>query len=381
MPKTVYLDYAAATPLDSRVLKAMQPYFSRSFYNPSAFYLEARKVKEELNTAREQVAFWLGVKAPEIIFTAGGSEANNLALKGVMDQYPGAKVLVSATEHDSVLIPAANYNHQLVNVNEGGLLDLSDLEKKIDSNTVLLSVAYANSEIGTIQPLKRIAGEIERKRKDRQRAGNNLPLLFHSDACQAGNYLDMHASRLGVDLMSLNGGKLYGPKQSGCLFVRRGVKIIPQIEGGGQEFNLRSGTENVAAAIGFAAALDLAQKSKEQESRRMNDLKLLFISQLKDQLPKSTLNGSVKFRLPNNLNVCFAGQDNESLLIRLDLNGIMASAGSACSASKKPPSHVLTALGLSELDVRSSLRFSLGRETQTDDINYCVAALKSLVGA
>ncbi len=380
MDRNVYLDYAAATPLDVRVLEAMHPYFSELFYNPSAIYLESRKIKKELTVAREKVAFWLGVKPVEIVFTAGGSEANNLAIKGVMDLYPEAKVLVSSIEHDSILEPAKNYKHCMVEVDGDGILDLSDLEKKIDSQTVLVSVAYANNEIGTIQPLRRIAALIQSERRERLKRGVTLPILFHADACQAGNYLDLHASRLGLDLMSLNGGKLYGPKQSGCLFVRTGVKLKPQIEGGGQEYNLRSGTENVAGAIGFSTALDLAQKDKDQEVIRLLELRQLYIALLKKQIPGISINGSLKARLPNNLNICFSGQDNESLLIRLDLKGIMASAGSACSAGKMPPSHVLSAIGLSTKEIRSSVRFSLGRGTNITDIERCVDTIKELVG-
>src|SRR3989338_5509561 len=269
MSKKVYLDYAAATPLDPKVLMAMKPYFTEEFYNPSAIYLSAKKVKKDIGQARAGVAKILGTRPAEVIFTAGGTEANNLAIKGVMKQFPGANVVVSAIEHESVLAPAEQFDVRLAPVDKQGIIDLSGLEKLIDDKTALVSVIYANNEIGTIQPLRRISqllGQLRTKRK------GNLPLYFHTDAAQAGNYLDLHANRLGVDMMTLNGGKIYGPKQSGALYIKTGTKVKPQVLGGGQERGMRSGTENVAGIVGFAKALELTQKNRSKEVIQLEKL-------------------------------------------------------------------------------------------------------------
>ena len=263
--KQIYLDHAAATPVDPNVLSAMQPFFSQNFYNPSANYSAANEVRKSLESARSKVAHWLGARSSEIIFTAGGSEANNLAIHGVMRQFPKANIVVSAIEHESVLVAAEYYDIRLVSVQPDGRLDLEDLAKKIDKNTVLVSIMHANPEIGTVQPLRDISKIVAEARRSSSR---KLPILFHTDACQAANYLDLHVARLGVDLMTINGGKIYGPKQSGALYVKAGVELLPLIDGGGQERGLRSGTENVAGAIGLAEALDIVQSTRHDEVAR-----------------------------------------------------------------------------------------------------------------
>lgn len=373
----IYLDHAAATPLDERVLRAMRPYFSDKFYNPSATYGPARQVHQALQAARSQVAHWLGARPAEVIFTAGGTEANNLAIHGVMSRFPKANLVVSTIEHDSVLGPAADYNVRQAKVKSDGRVDLAALEKVIDDKTVLVSVGYANNEIGTVQPLRRIAQLLATIRQDRLQRDVKTPLYLHTDACQAGNYLDLHVSRLGVDLMTLNGGKIYGPKQSGALYVKAGVELKPLISGGGQERGLRSGTENVAGAIGFAAALDIAQKTRHSEIQRLQKLQQQFIEGIL-KLPKTVVNGSQKSRLPNNIHVTFAGQDNERLLIQLEQQGSLAAAGSACSASDEEPSHVLKAIGLTDSEAQASLRFSLGRSTTTQGVNTTLRLLNKL---
>ncbi len=378
--KSIYLDYAAATPLDKRVADLMQPFASDKFFNPSSDYQAAREVKAILNLARSQVATVLGSKPGEIIFCAGGTEANNLAIKGVMQRYPEARMLVSAVEHESVLAPAALFDHAKLKVDPDGRLDLEDLINQLDGRTVLVSVMYANNEVGTIQPLKPIAAIINAERAKRRAEGNRLPLLFHTDACQAGNFLDLHVSRLGVDLMSLNGGKVYGPKQSGALYVRAGATLSPVIDGGRQESGLRSGTENVSADIGFAAALSLAQKRRAKQSDLQTKLRDYFIKELYANFKSLvTINGSRKQRLPNNVHATFKNQDNEALLIKLDQAGIMAAAGSACSAARSESSHVLLAMGLADSDARASLRFTLGRNTTKAEIDRVIAVLHTLV--
>ena len=378
MATKVYLDYAAATPLDQEVFALMRPYFSRQFYNPSADYAAARDTKKTLNAARSKVAYWLGAQTSEIIFTAGGTEANNLALHGLMAGYPGAKLVASSIEHESILNPARRYAHSEAPVLLDGRVDIAKLEDQIDDNTVLVSVMYANNEIGVIEPLRKIAVLLDKIKRSRKERGVKLPLIYHADACQAANYLDLHVSRLGVDMMTLNGGKIYGPKQSGVLYVKRGISLTPQIEGGGQEFNLRSGTENVPSAVGLAAALDKAQSIRSEEAVRLTLLRDYFIDRLTNDL-KAEINGSKEFRLPNNVHATFKQQDNEYLLIGMDRLGIMAAAGSACSASKEESSHVLRSLGLSDQEARSSIRFTLGRQTTKGDIDKTVKVIKQLV--
>ena len=373
----IYLDYAAATPLDESVKQAMLPFWQDQFFNPSASYSPAIKVRQAINHARQQVAYWLGAKPTEIIFTAGASEANNLAVAGIMSQYPKANIVISSIEHESVLSPASLYDCRLIKVLEDGRLDLNDLRQKIDNQTVLVSVMQANNEIGTIEPLKQVAEIIETIR--RQRGSSGLPLYLHSDSTQAANYLDLHVARLGVDLMTLNGGKIYGPKQSGLLYLKSSVKLQPLIMGGGQERNLRSGTENVPAIIGFATALDKAQSLRHEEAKRTLQLREDFIRDLTRAIPGITINGSIKQRLPNNIHVSLPNIDNERLLIQLDAHGILAAAGSACSASSNQPSHVLKAIGKSDLEARSSLRFSLGRQTMSSELKHVAQVMAKLI--
>ena len=378
MPDLIYLDHAAATPLDPAVMTAMQPYFSEQFYNPSATYLPAQKVRKDLEAARARVAHWLGARPVEVVFTAGGTEANNLAIRGVMERFPDGNVVVSAVEHESVLAAAHHFTCREASVTAEGLVDVPELVKLVDDNTVLVSIMYANNEVGTIQPIREIAQVLEEIRKARAAAGNTRPLYFHIDAAQAAAYLDLHTARLGVDLLTLNAGKIYGPKQIGCLFVSSKVKLAPQILGGGQERGQRSGTENVAGVIGFATALDLVQNRRHEEVARLQKLQTLFFDELAAKLPGAVINGSRKHRLPNNVHLTLPGTDNERVLLELEQKGILAAAGSACSASNEEPSHVLRAMGVSEADAQSSLRFSMGRQTTEDTVRVVVGALSSL---
>jgi cysteine desulfurase len=341
----------------------MQPYFSQQFYNPSATYLAGRGARQALDQARAEVAMNLGARPAEIIFTAGATEANNLAVQGVMRRFPKAEILTSTIEHESVLAPAGLFTHRQIPVNQQGIIDLEKLEKMISDKTVLVSVMLVNNELGTTQPLREIAKILNKLSILRRTHGDDLPLYLHADAAQAPLYLDLHVSRLGVDLLSVNGGKIYGPKQSGVLFIKAGVVLEPLILGGGQEFGLRSGTENPAAAVGIAKSLTLAQAARKKETERMEKLRLVFISELEAKIPSVIINGSPKQRTPHILSVTFPGKDNERLMIELDEAGIIAAVGSACSASKAEPSHVLSAIGLSDEQAHSTLRFSFGRGT------------------
>jgi len=374
----IYLDHAAATPLDEAVLEAMRPYLAEQFYNPSASYLPAKAVREALEEARGRVAHWLGARPTEVIFTAGGTEANNLAIQGVLRKFPGRSIVVSGVEHDSVLETAKKFNCSVAFVNEKGRVDLSNLRSLITEETVLLSVMYANNEIGTIQPIRDIADIVREIREKRRETGNDLPLYLHTDACQAANYLDLQAARLGVDLMTLNGGKIYGPKQSGVLYAESHVALEPLVYGGGQERGLRSGTENVAGAIGFASALDAAQAIRKQETARLSELQRYAYAQISEKLRSVIVNGDQKHRLPNNLHITIPGTDNERVLLQLEAAGILAAAGSACSASDEEPSHVLRAMGISDDDARSSLRITMGRSTTKQDIDTLIDTLVAI---
>lgn len=369
MSRLVYLDHASATPLDETVLQSMMPYFTDNFYNPAAVYLPARQAKADLTEAKKQIASHLGVTYSELIITSGGTEANNLAISGVMDKYPGKKILVSAIEHESVINPANKYDAEYLNVDKFGLVKTSELEN-IENDVVMVSVMLANNEVGAVQPLAKIAKKLQQIRHERRKGKIDLPLYFHTDACQAPLYLDINAHRLGVDLMTLNGGKIYGPKQTGVLFVSKNCQLKPQILGGGQQRGLRSGSESVAHVVGFAKSLDLAGKNRSLETARMIELQSYFIKGLK-QIDKNILiNGPIKHRLPANIHATFPNCDNERLLYQLEDVGIMASAGSACSASSQEPSHVLKAMAVADKDIHGSVRFSMGRQTKRSDISY-----------
>lgn len=370
MKQSIYLDYAAATPLDEAAFAAMQPYFAERFYNPSALYQSAREVRQVLESARTTVAQVIGSRPQEITFTAGGTEANNLAIHGIMQRFPEGNIVVSSIEHESVMEPASFYNRRLAPVNKKGIVDLEKLADLIDEKTVLVSIMYCNNEIGTVQPLKEIAQIVKQKRAvSARKKSSALPLYFHTDAAQAANYLDLHVSRLGVDMMTLNGGKIYSSKQSGCLYVNSGVNLQALISGGGQEKGKRSGTENVTAIIAFATMLKKVQNDRKIETERLQKLRDHLLAKISQQIPELNLNGDIKKRLPNNINVTITGIDGERFVMELDEKGVMAATGSACTAGSDEPSHVLLALGLTIKEASSSLRFSLGRFSNEAEVN------------
>ena len=379
MSRSIYLDYAAATPLDDDVLKAMTPYFREGFYNPSATYGAGQAAKQALDQARATVAQVIGARPSEIIFTAGGTESANLAIHGIMQQFPESEMIISAVEHDAVIRPSEQYATAVLPVDSDGRIDIDALPPLVNDKTVLVSVMYANNEVGTVQPIRKISQYIASVRLARKKAGNTVPLYLHTDACQAGNYLDLHVSRLGVDMMTLNGGKIYGPKQSGVLYIGSHVTLRPQILGGGQERGMRSGTENVAGAVGFAVALEQAQRRRNEMVIHMQSLREYFIELLRHQIPSVIVNSPQKMVLPNTVHVSFPGSDNERLLFALDEKGIMAAAGSACSASSDEPSHVLRAMNISDVDAQSSIRFTMGRDTTKESLGVVVKSLAELL--
>jgi cysteine desulfurase len=380
----IYLDHAATTPLDPDVAALMSPYQHERFANPSSLYGAARLTKAALEGARAQVARVLGARVTEIVWTSGGTESVNMAIQGVLRAHPGSNWVTTAIEHDAVLscrepMERDGYKVTTVGVKASGIVDPAVVEAAIDDETVLVSVMLANNEIGTIQPLAD-TGEILRKiRKNRQKRGVTLPLYLHTDACQAAGYLDLSVTRLGVDLLSLNGSKIYGPRGSGLLYMRYGTKVEPLIYGGGQERGRRSGTEDVAGAVGLAATLELAQKQRSSETKRLVALRDALLKKLEASLPSLIVNGEMKRRLPGNLNLTFPHLDGQSLVLYLDQAGIQASTGSACSSGDAEPSHVLLAIGRSEAEASASLRLTLGRETTAEQIDYVAEKLPPIV--
>ncbi len=352
----------------------MEPYLIERFYNPSATYLVAQAVRSDVTQARENIARIIGCRASEIIFTAGGTEANNLAVEGVLNSY-GGTALVSAIEHPSVIEAAKAFDMSTLPVTSSGRIDVGKLQECINDETVLVSIGYVNNEIGTIQPIAEVSKLIQGERQRRVGTGNTRPIYLHTDACQAGNYLPLLVHSLGVDLMTVNGGKLYGPKQSGMLYVKAGIELTPIIYGGGQERGVRSGTENVAAIIGLSTALQEAQEQKDAEQARLQGLQTFFMSELKKQRPNIIINGDVKHRIANNVHITIPDSDNERLMMELDEQGCIVAVGSACSASSDEPSHVLKAIGLSDQAARGSLRLTFGRSTDQSAIEQLLRHL------
>lgn len=365
---SIYLDYAAATPVDTQVFETMQPFFTDQFANPSSLYAAARVTREALTSARASVANTLGAKPTEIVFTAGATESINLAIQGVMRKYPAGHIVTTAIEHEAVLETTKQFDHSIAAVSTSGVVYPNDIIGIINEKTVLVSVMMANNEVGTIQPIKDVAVAVADIRTQRKASGNHLPLYLHTDAAQAGTTLDLHVSRLGVDLLTLNGGKMYGPKQSGILYVRTGTQLEPLIHGGGQERGMRSGTENVAFAVGFAKALELAQYDRKHEAHRLEMLRDQLQNEIIKAMPEVVINGDHRHRLVHNLNITLTGLDGESAILYLDNAGVQASTGSACSIGSDEPSHVLLAMGRSTAEANASLRFTLGKATTEGDI-------------
>jgi cysteine desulfurase len=383
VPKqTIYFDYAAATPPDLRVLKAMKPYQDEGWANPGSLHTPGRKARAALKAARASVAKSLGAKPAEIIFTSGSTEAANIAIQGVARlQYTG-RLVASAIEHEAVLQCVAAMEHEghqvgVLTVGDEGIVHSEQVPVAIDDLTTLVCLQYANNEIGTIQPIAQVAAEVARIRADRTARGITTPLYLYCDAAQAG-LLNLQVARLGADLLSLGGSKFYGPAGSGILYVRTGVQLRPLLHGGGQERGLRGGTENLAAAVGFAAALELIQTTRTSEAKRQT----LLRDELWEAVVKLggiTINGSLKQRLAGNLNLTVAGAAGETLVAYLDAAGFAVATGSACTASSEDPSHVLLALGLTSEQAHSSLRITLGRPTTKAEIGKLIRALRAIV--
>lgn len=373
--KNVYMDYSATTPVKKEVLDAMLPYFSEHFGNPSSLYSIAQESKEALEKARGQVASLIGAKANEVFFTAGGSEADNWALEGVADALKdkGNHIITTKIEHHAILHTAEYLEKHgidvtYLDVDAEGRVNPEDVEKAITDKTVLISIMMVNNEVGTIEPIKEIA-EI----------AHNHGILFHTDAVQALGNVPIDVDNMSIDLMSMSGHKIYGPKGVGALYIRKGTKISNFIHGGAQEMKKRAGTENLAGIVGFGKAAELAKENLESHINRVSELRDYFISEVTSKIPDTIVNGSMEHRHPGNANISFEYIEGESMLILLDMNGISVSTGSACSSKSLTPSHVLSAMGIPVERIHGTLRFTIGDPTTKEDIDYVIEKLVEIV--
>jgi len=373
--KRVYLDYAATTPTHPEVLEAMLPYFTDSFGNPSSVYSYGQEARAAVETARQQVAALIGAREDEIIFTSGGTESDNFAIKGIAltHRRRGDHIVASAIEHHAVLETCHSLERQgfrvtSLPVDEFGLVDPAELRQALTDKTILVSVMHANNEIGTIEPIPELAA-----------IAHEAGAYFHTDAVQTVGHVPVDVSTLGVDLLSMSAHKLYGPKGVGALYTRKGTRIAPLLHGGGQESNRRGGTENVSGIVGFGKAADIARKELADEAERLTILRDTLIQSILDRIEGSRLNGHPDKRLPNNVNVSISYVEGESMLLNLDLEGICASTGSACSSASLEASHVLLAIGLPHEDAHSSLRFALGKWSTREDVEQVMDVLPQIV--
>ena len=351
----IYLDHAAATPMDLRVITAMEPYFRDDFYNPSSPYAPAVKVRRDYEEAKHLLASSIGAKPGEIIMTAGATESINLAFNEI-----GGHVIVANIEHHAVLNCAKLHDHTIVESDSRGFVSADVIKAAIRPDTKLVSVALANNELGTVQLLRDIAQVVRQEREARLMRGDKTPIYLHSDASQGVSQLDVNIARLGVDMLTLNSGKMYGPKQMGLLWAASHVRLNPLIVGGGQERGLRSGTENVAGTIGFARALELATTHRKFESERLAKLRDSLQTALTNAFTDAIVSGHPKHRLAGHLHISFPGLDGERLIFILENRGVLVSTGSACAANKGTRSHVLMAIGMTPEIADGSIRITLG---------------------
>ena len=375
MSGLIYLDHAATTPLDRSVLAEMEPYLCEVFGNPSSIYQSAREARRALDEARDTVADILNARAREIVFTSCGSESDNLAIKGVAfaNRSRGNHIITSQIEHHAVLhscqyLEKFGFRVSYLPVDRNGLVDLELLKQEIGDETILVTIMYANNEIGTIQAIEEIAQICKERR-----------VYFHTDAVQAAGALDLDVKRLGVDMLSLSGHKFYGPKGIGALFVRRGVQYWPQQHGGTQERNRRAGTENVPGIVGFAAALRAAYENFDQINGHSALLRDRLIEGILSRVDNAVLSGHPTSRLSNNASFCFENIEGESILLALDQRGVMASSGSACTSASLEPSHVLMALGLPAHFAHGSLRLTVGKDNTMEEVERVLVELPSII--
>lgn len=372
----IYMDHSATSQVDKQVFKAMKPYFVDSFGNASTLYSLGREARKAMENARAQISSLIGAKTEEIIFTSGGTESDNIAIKGTAYSLKdkGNHIITSAIEHPAVeetckYLEKNGFEVTYLPVYEEGIVRISDLEDAITDKTILITIMHANNEIGTIQPISEI-GKIARERK----------IYFHTDAVQTVGKIPVNVEELNVDMLSLSAHKVYGPKGIGALYVKKGVRLEPIIHGGGHERGIRPGTENVPGIVGLGKACELAENNLLENAKYITNLRDKLINGVLDSVEQSYLNGHRTKRLPNNVNFRFTGIEGESLVLHLDSKGIAASTGSACSSKKLEPSHVLTAIGLEQVDAHGSLRLTLGKENTEEDIDHAIESIKEVVG-
>ena len=373
--KTIYLDHAATTATDPKVLEVMLPYFHEHYGNPSSIYSMSRVSKNAIENTREILANAVGAYPKEIVFTSGGSESDNLAIKGIAQtlKEKGNHIITSQIEHHAVLFTCKyleknGFEVTYLPVDKDGIVKIDELKKAIRPDTILLTIMHANNETGTIQPIQQI-GEI----------AHQHGIIFHTDAVQTFGHIPVNVDDLNVDLLSISGHKFYGPKGIGALYLRKGTKITPLIHGGEQERRRRASTENVPGIVGIGKAVEIALATMENEVKRQVILRNEFTKTLLGTIPDAILNGHPVDRLPNNVNISFEGIEGESMLLNLDMEGIAASTGSACSSSSLEPSHVLLSIGLTHEFAHGSVRFSMGKHTTKDDLDYVIEVLPGIV--
>lgn len=379
--RKIYLDHAATTPVDAKVLRTMMPYFSRKFGNASSIHQFGQKAREAVDEARSGIAKIINSKPQEIIFTSGGSEADNLTIRGLVESVSfKPHLIVSQIEHHAVLHTVKILEKKgrvevtYLGVDKFGRVDPKDIIRAIKKNTLLVSIMYVNNETGVVQPIREIGKMIE-KINEKQRE----KIYFHTDAVQAASYLDLNVQYLHVDLMTLSAHKIYGPKGIGLLYLKKGTPLASQIAGGEQEDGRRAGTENVASIVGFAKALSLAASNQQPAASKTRRLRDYFERKIGKEIEGVNINGDIKNRAPHISNLSFRGAEGESVLLSLDLEGIAASSGSACTSGSLEPSHVLMAMGVKPIDVQSSVRFSLGKENTKKEIDYIIKKLINII--
>jgi cysteine desulfurase len=371
----IYLDYAATTPTAPEVLEAMKPYFYEKFGNPSSLYSIAQETRRAIESAREKIAQFINARPEEIVFTSGGTESNNFALKGVAfaNKDKGNHIITSNIEHHSVsevckFLEEIEFKITYLKVDKDSLVNPEDVKKAITDKTILISIMQANNEIGTIQPITEIAKIAKEK-----------GIYFHTDAVQTFGHIPIDVNQLGVDLLSTSAHKLYGPKGVGFLYIRKGTKIKSFMHGGDQENKRRASTHNVPGIVGFGKAVELAKELMDEEAKRLTYLRDKLINGILNKIEHTRLNGHPTKRLPNNVNISIEYIEGESMVLNLDLEGIACSTGSACTSSSLEPSHVLLAIGLSPEIAHGSLRFTLGRYNKEEDIDYVLEVLPKVV--
>ena len=375
MQKIRYFDHAATTPVKEEVLKEMLPYFNIEFGNPSSMYTIGRRAKRALEEARTRVARAIGSKNKEIYFTSGGSESDNIAIKGVAfaNREKGNHIITTKIEHPAILNTCKTLEKQgftvtYLNVDKDGLINLRELEESITNKTILISIMFANNEIGTIEPIEQI-GKIAKAHN----------VLFHTDGVQAIGNVKIDVNKMNIDLLSMSSHKFYGPKGVGALYIREGVKCNKLQDGGHQEREIRAGTENVAGIVGMGKAIEIAYRDFDKYNEKLTNLRNYYISEVENKIPNIKVNGSMKYRLPGNANISFEGVEGEAILLNLDMEGICASSGSACSTGQSTPSHVLLAMGVPSDLAYGALRVTFGDENRIEDVDYLIEKLSKTI--